>query len=56
MTRDLIEEHGWPSLRTLIRDLRKRRHADFDVVFASVYGESPAEYLDRWYQRAVALD
>jgi hypothetical protein len=56
ITHDLIEEHGWPSMATLIRDLRERRHEDFDAVFASVYGASPAEYLERCYERAVAVD
>ncbi len=56
MAHDLIEEHGWPSLGTLIRDLRERRHVDFDAIFARVYEESPGEYLERWYDRALPVD
>ncbi len=56
MTHDLIEEHGWPSVGTLVGDLRESRDEEFGAVFARVYGESPGEYLERWYERALALD
>jgi len=49
MVRNLVEEVGWDAVGDLLRDLREDRELGFDEAFRDCYGESPAGYLDRWY-------
>jgi hypothetical protein len=49
MALGLVRETGWDALRDLILDLYADRSLDFDAAFLGIYGESPADYLDRWH-------
>jgi len=51
MTLGLVRESGWEALRDLILDLYDDRALDFDSAFRGRFGESPADYLDRWVVR-----
>jgi len=50
MTHDLVEEDGWKRMRALLNELNGDRSRGFDAAFANTYGESPGEYLERWYE------
>jgi hypothetical protein len=52
MVRNLVEEAGWGAIGDLLRDLHENRELRFDEAFTDFYGESPVEYLDRWYDVA----
>ena len=45
----LVRETGWGALRDLVLDLHADRSLDFETAFAGIYGETPADYLDRWH-------
>jgi hypothetical protein len=49
MVRNLVWEAGWDAVADLLRDLHENRELSFDEAFIDLYGESPVEYLDRWY-------
>jgi len=49
MVNNLVEEAGWEAIGDLLHDLHRNRKLDFDAAFGELYGESPADYLDRWY-------
>jgi len=49
MVRNLVGEAGWGAIGDLLRDMHQNRELGFDEAFTDLYGESPAEYLDRWY-------
>jgi len=49
MVSNLVKEAGWGAVGDLLRDLHENRELLFDEAFSDFYGESPAEYLDRWY-------
>jgi hypothetical protein len=52
MLRNLVKEAGWGAIGDLLRDLHGNRELRFEEAFTDLYGESPAEYLDRWYDAA----
>ena len=52
MVRNLVEEAGWGAISDLLSDLHADRELGFDAAFSDFFGESPAEYLDRWYDSA----
>jgi hypothetical protein len=49
MVNNLVREAGWDAVGDLLRDLHENRELPFDEAFTDLYGESPVEYLDRWY-------
>jgi hypothetical protein len=49
MVHNLVEETGWGAIGDLLRDLHENRELRFDEAFSDFFGESPIEYLDRWY-------
>jgi len=49
MTLGLVRESGWGALHDLILDLRDDRELSFDEAFYDLFGETPADYLDRWH-------
>jgi hypothetical protein len=49
MVNNLVAEAGWGAIEDLLHDLHGNRKLGFDAAFSDLYGESPAEYLDRWY-------
>lgn len=49
MTLGLVRESGWDALQDLILDLHDDRELSFNEAFYGLFGESPADYLDRWY-------
>jgi hypothetical protein len=49
MTIGLVRESGWGALQDLILDLHDDRGLSFDDAFYGLFGETPADYLDRWY-------
>jgi hypothetical protein len=53
MVRNLVEEAGWGAIGDLLSELHENRELGFDEAFSDCYGESPAEYLDRWYDTAL---
>jgi len=48
MVRHLADEAGWTALADLVRDLRADPDLAFETAFNDIYGESPAEYLERF--------
>jgi hypothetical protein len=53
MVHTLVQETGWGTLGDLVLDLHEDRRLGFDEAFADRYRESPAEYLERWYDVSV---
>jgi len=49
MALGLVRESGWDALHDLILDLHDDRALSFDEAFYGLFGETPADYLDRWY-------
>jgi hypothetical protein len=49
MVHNLVREAGWGAVTDLLFDLYEDRELGFDDAFRDLYGESPADYLDRWY-------
>ena len=49
MVHNLVREAGWDAVADLLHDLHEYRELPFDEAFTDLYGESPGEYLDRWY-------
>jgi hypothetical protein len=49
MVHNLVRETGWGAVTDLLFDLYEDRDLGFDDAFSDLYGESPAGYLDRWY-------
>jgi hypothetical protein len=49
MVHNLVEEAGWGAIGDLLRDLHENPELRFDEAFTDFFGESPVEYLDRWY-------
>jgi hypothetical protein len=49
MVRNLVREAGWDAIGDLLLDLHENRSLGFDDAFTDLYGETPADYLDRWY-------
>jgi len=48
MVNNLVREAGWGAVGALIQDLSADREVPFDAAFADLFGETPADYLDRW--------
>lgn len=49
MVHNLVREAGWAPLRDLLEALRGNPKLSFEAAFEEIYGESPLDYLDRWY-------
>jgi hypothetical protein len=45
---DLVDEVGWLGVRGLLLHLRARRFGGFEPAFATLFGEPPDSYLERW--------
>jgi hypothetical protein len=52
MVLGLVLESGWGAIEALILDLHGDRALEFDTAFDDFFGETPADYLDRWYSNA----
>ena len=49
MTHNLVSEVGWNGIAKILGILWVDSAVEFDEAFVEVTGETPAGYLDRWY-------